>query len=432
MLRGARSLNSLAIAVAGICGCLFAATYTAQASHVAVQWHWPPPLDLSQSGGSSSRDPVLAMQQNGDLHVLWLEKPRVLTETLPDRYTLYHARSDRGGCNWTYSVPLTPSGYDRGQGAMDVDQDGLAHTVWVEHPYGFELWYALLSGDSWEEQTTIRETDEETYIVAPDLVVATDTIHVVWSEMNYGKHDIFYSRSEIRGYWIPATTTVETGQTSLNPRMAADPAGNLHLVWQENTTSPQIYYISGTVGFEETVWSTTTITVSEGLTQTATTPDIAVGPNNTVHVVFAVNVENQPYFQDIYYASFPVTDSGVVSATLIPGSRVKVTGLLPGFASPALAVFGTDEVYMAWNGRMGEDNSDRIYYAVSEDGGQTWSDPIPLSPENTEPDGFPSLAADGQAVHLVWQEKVSDTDQDICYTRRFSLRFPCPLAMKAY
>ena len=431
MLRG-NSVRPLAAAVMGICVTLLAATYTAQASYVAAQGGWPPPFDLSQSVDETSIGPDLAMAQNGDLHVIWMEPGGVT-------FTVYHAGSDDQGSNWVYSVPLTPADNHRYEAAVDVDQLGVVHAVWREQPGDHQLWYGQLLRGSWKE-TMITQTEMITrYVQSPGVVVTADFLHAVWSETNFGlgsQLDVFYSRSESGGEWSPATTTVETKATSLGSRVAADTAGNLHLVWQESPMGKpyQIYYISGTVETgesAETVWSMP-ITVSAGLTQTATTPDIAVGSDNTVHVVFGVNVENEPDVQDLYYASFPVTDAEVVSATLIPGTRVKVSGLLPNYASPALAVLGTDEVHVAWNGMIGDDYADRIYYVVSKDGGASWSDPVPVSPRDTEPHGFPSLAVDGVFVHVVWQEKVSDTDEDILYTRRFPISLSLPLTLKAY
>jgi hypothetical protein len=422
------SLSPLAVAVMGISATLLVAAYTAYASPATVQGGWPPPLDLSQSGDSISRGPDLSLAENGDLHVIWMQ-PQGAT------ITVYHAGSDDRGSNWSYSVPLAPASTDRLEAAMDVDPYGIAHVVWIEHPGSFQLRYAMLWEGSWEGMAGINETGPVTYMVAPDVVATPDFVHAVWSETAPAgfQTDIFYSRSEGGGSWSPATTTVETPLTSLNSAIAADATGNLHLVWEENSTPREIYYISGTVGTTRTVWSLP-ITVSAGLTQTATTPDIVVGSDGTVHIVFGVNVYEQQYVQDIYYASFPMSDALGVSATLIPGSRVKVSQLLPTFASPAVALFGDDQLHVAWNGWRAGDyaNSDRIYYAVSENGGVSWSEPVPVSPKDSWPDGFPSLAADEKFVHVVWQEKVSNTDQDIYYTKRFPVRAPLPLVLKAF
>jgi len=434
MLRG-DPLSPLAAAVMGICVTLLAATYTAHASHVAAEGGWPPPVQLSQSGDEASIGPELAIRESGGLHVIWMQAEG-------GTFTVYHARSSDQGSSWSYSVPLTPAGSSRYSAAMDVtevDEHWIVHTVWHERPGDNQLWYAQLSGDSWGEPEWITQTNPITQtnsaILAPDVVVTLGFVHTVWFAYGPTGHqfDVFYSRSQ-GGAWSPATTTVETHDGSLNPRVAADQAGNLHLVWEENTSPGAIYYISGTVGTEETVWSMP-ITVSEGLTQTATNPDIVVGSDNMVHVVFGVNVENEPDVQDVYYARFPATDTGVVSATLIPGSRVTVSGQWPSYANPAVALFGDDQVHVAWDGMMGADESDRIYYAVSEDRGLNWSDPVPASPRDSWPDswpdGLPSLAADDKFVHLVWQEAVSATGQ-VNYTRRFPVRLSLPLGLKAY
>jgi hypothetical protein len=429
MLRG-DSVRPLAAAVIGISVTLLAATYTAHASHVAAQGGWPPPLDLSQSGGSTSRGPDLVMGQEGDLHVIWME-PEGVT------FTVYHAGSDDQGSNWTYSVPLTPAGKGRYEAAMDMYQPGVIHVVWREQPGDDEVWYGQLVGGSWVETGTVTQTNViNRLIYSPDIVATSGFVHAVWSEMVYGplgssQLDVFYSRSESGDSWSPATTTVETDRFSVGCRIAADPEGNLHVVWEENTEPPQIYYISGTVGTEETVWSMP-ITVSGGLPVTATTPAVVVGSDHTVHVVFGLDVENQKDVQDVYYASFPVTDTDGISATLIPHSRVRISHLLPTYASPAVTLVGTDEVHVAWNGMIGDDYADRIYYVVSKDGGASWSDPVPVSPRNSESDGFPSLAADERFVHVVWEERVSGTDHDINYARRFPVRLSLPLGLKAF
>ena len=431
MLR-AQSLSPLAAAALGICVVLGAATYTAHASQSAALGGWPPPLDLSQSGGSDSKDPDLALLQNGDLHVIWME-PRGVTSTLFS--TLHHAKSRDRGANWTYSQPLTPKGQDRFQPAMDADEYGVLHVVWVEGKTLGQLRYTSLPGGNWGEPEEITSTTSA--MVSPDVVVATDTVHAVWSQMVPGpsgsQTDVFHSWSEAGGAWSPATATVETRFSSWSPRVAEDPSGNLHLVWEEDATPEEILYISGTVYASGTVWSMTT-TVSAELSQAAITPDVAVGSDYRVHVVFGAYVDGQTDVQEIYHAAFQANDPGAVSPTLIPGSRVTVSHQLPKFASPAVALFGDDQVHVAWNGWKEADYQDanRIYYAVSEDGGVSWSWPVPASPRDTEPDGFACLAADAQYVHLVWQEKASSTDEDIYYARRFPVRMPLPLGLKEF
>ena len=273
-------------------------------------------------------------------------------------------------------------------------------------------------------------------IDGPDVELTGVWVHAIWSESNpqpggVSKFDVYYSRSEGGSDWTLPGLAADSKQSSLRARVDSDGNGDLHVVWEENSSPREILYISGTVGMTETVWSLP-ITLSTGLTENATAPDIIVGSDDQVHVVFSVDVENQEHVQDVYYAGFEVGDTGSISPTLIPGSRVDISQLLPTFASPAVTLFGTDQVHVAWNGLMNADYSDRIYYVVSEDGGLTWSEPVPASPRDSWPDGFASLAVDDEFVYLVWQEKVSGVDQDIYYTRRFPVRITLPLGLQAY
>ena len=429
-----RRITFLTIAIASTLFLLLVAALSALAAPLADGGGWAPPTEVSQSGGSTSRGPSLALEDDGTLHAIWMERA-LLTDTL--YFTVYPARSTDGGNNWSYTTPLTPAGTSRYEGAMDMDEYGGLHLVWSEQPGEHEIWYGQLLDTGWEEHVMISTTEAVTVqIVGPDVEVAGDLIHALWSERTFGsggisKFDLFYSRSEGGEVWSPPTVAADTGQTSKDVSLASDPSDNIHVVWQENTDPAEILYISGTVYTTDTVFSAP-ITVSVGLTQSAAAPCIAVGSDDVVHVLFGVDVESQPDIQDVYYASFHLGATGSISPVLIPGSRVDISQLLPTFASPDVALFGTDELHAAWNGMKTGDYADRIYYSVSEDGGTTWSVPVPATPRDTSPDGFASVATDGEFVYVLFQEKVSSADQDIYLARRFPVRRSFPLSLRSY
>ena len=365
---------------------------------------------------------------------MWMQS--VLVTDTP-YLTIHHAHSEDQGLNWSYTVPLTPSGRDRFQASMDVDPSGIAHFAWWERPGEFEVWYTQLMDGNWEEKVLVTHTQYVTRQVAsPDVVAAGDLVHLVWSEKTpletgASEFDLYYSRSDD---WDASVIAADTSNSSLEASMAVDAHGDLHLVWAEDNTAPlprQIMYISGTVDSVQTVWSAP-ITVTAALTQNATTPAIAVGQDDVLHVVFGVDVEDQLHTQDVYYARFPISDTGSISPTILPGSRVRMSYMLPNFASPSIAVCGSLQVHVAWNGVQGVDYSDRIYYSMSEDGGLNWTDPFAISPKDSRADGFPALAVNEESVYLVFQEGVVGGDNDVLYTRRFPLKIQFPLAMKSY
>jgi len=430
----ARRTASLVVAAASTLLFLLIAGLTAWASSLSDEGGWPPAIELSQSGSSTSRGPTLLQQDDGSLHAFWMQQAAT-TDTL--RYTVYHASSADAGGNWSHTIPLTPTTTDRFEAAADLDEYGGLRLVWRESPGEHEVWYGQLWGGNWEERVRIAATESVTNIVGPDVEVAGDWIHAVWSQETLGEtgsnpYEVFYSRSEGGEVWSAPDLAAATGRTSLQLRIAADQHDNLHVVWWEDAKPREIMYISGTVYVTtDTVWSTP-ITLSWGLSESAATPFIAVGSDDVVHVAFGVDVKDQVHVQDVYYTRFPISDTSNISATLIPGSRVDISQLLPTYASPAIALMGPDNLHLAWNGRQGGDYSDRIYYSASQDGGTTWSDPVPATLRDSWPDGFASLAADGQFVYLLYQQKVSGADQDIHYTKRFPIRSPLALALKAY
>jgi hypothetical protein len=428
-----RRMAFLVAATASTLLLLLVAGLTAWASSLAVEGGWPAPTELSQSGDTTSQGPTLLLEDDGTLHAIWTQQAAI-SDTL--YYTVYPATSIDGGGNWSHTTPLTPSTSDRFEATADMDDYGGLHLVWRESPGQHQVWYAEFRNSSWKTRAMITATESVTNICGPDVEVAGDLLHAIWSEETLGPggsnpYDVFYSRSDSGEVWSTPAPAAATGRTSLQLRLAGDQHNDLHVVWWEDTDPRKILYISGTVGAEETVWSAP-ITISEGLTQSAATPCITVGSDDVVHVAFGVDVENQQHVQDVYYAHFPISDTDSISATLIPGSRVDISQLLPTYASPALALFDTDDVHLAWNGMKTGDYSDRIYYSTSQDGGTTWSDPAPATPRDSFPDGFASLAADGEFVYLLYQEKVSGDDQDIYYTKRFPVRITFPLALKVY
>jgi hypothetical protein len=432
-----RRIAHLAIVAASPLSLLIVAGLTAWASSLATEGGWPPPIEVSQSGDLSSRGPDLILEDDGTLHAIWMERAPVAS---PLTFTLFHASSTDGGRNWSFTLPLTPSGVHRYEGAADIDDYGGLHLIWHEAPGEYQVWYGQLLDTGWEEQVMISSTEYmTTYVVGPDVEVAGDWIHALWSEVTFGtggtsKRDLFYSRSEGGEIWTATTLELATNETSDQLRIAADQNDNIHVVWQENARMPnprEIMYISGTVYTTDTVWSTP-VTVSLGLSESAVTPNIAVGSDGVVHVVFAVETEADRDVQDVYYAHFPIWDTGSISATLIPHSRVEVSSLLPTDASPAIALSGTDSVHVVWNGIKPGDFADRVYYSVSGDGGTTWSEPVPATPRDTWPDCLPDLAVDGEFVHLLFLEKVSGADQDVYYTKRFPVKHTCPLGLKSY
>jgi hypothetical protein len=72
----------------------------------------------------------------------------------------------------------------------------------------------------------------------------------------------------------------------------------------------------------------------------------------------------------------------------------------------AIGVDDEDRIYVLWNANQAKDGPHRMYFAVSDDGAETWSDPVDASLAPTGANNlFPALVATGDGeVRIAWQD----------------------------
>jgi hypothetical protein len=79
----------------------------------------------------------------------------------------------------------------------------------------------------------------------------------------------------------------------------------------------------------------------------------------------------------------------------------------------AIGVDDLDRVYVLWNANEVKYGPHRMFFAVSEDGAETWSDPVDVSdaPAGTN-NVFPALVATGERdVRIAWQDDRNGFDE---------------------
>lgn len=422
-----RQVAYLTLATVSCSAVMLLAAFVAEASSL-LRVGWMIPQEVSQSGDARSKGPRMAVDDSGDIHLIWMDET-------PGQADLYYARSTDQGNTWSGSEQVaTP--LESEDGALAVDSSGTIHACWWEESweqthFEYNLLHAQMTTTTWSLQPTVVVTTGK--ISHPAIAQAAGNLHVVWSgKPSYVGPSLHYSRKLTSGgTWSDATVIADTEPMSLYAMMTVDTSDNLHVVWQENSSPYQILYVSGTVGMTDTTWSSP-ITVSTGLSTNATTPDVFVGADGMVHTAFGVDVAGEEKIQDLYHAKFPVSNTESISLSLIPGSRSRISAQLPRYVSPSIVVDGTGNVHVAWNGIRGSDLWDRIYHVMSDDQGESWSQPTAISPDDAWPDGYPTMATDGTLVHLAWQQKGLVDDNDIYYSHSLPICSLLPLALKDY
>ncbi|MFH1050339.1 MAG: exo-alpha-sialidase [bacterium] len=190
----------------------------------------------------------------------------------------------------------------------------------------------------------------------------------------------------------------KSSTTDPNAKSIASSGDLVHIVWYDSRNGNwEIYYKRSTDGGQ--TWKADT-RITENFF-TSDYPSIAV-ENLNVHIVW--EDENDGNFE-IYYKHS--TDGGTSWEP-----EVRLTNDIAESYQPSIAVSGSD-VHVVWY--ENRDGVWEIYYKHSSDNGISWSDDTRLT-SNPAESYFPSVAASGSLVHVMWSE-YRDEDEEIYYKR---------------
>lgn len=182
------------------------------------------------------------------------------------------------------------------------------------------------------------------------------------------------------------------------PAVAVDTWGNIHVVWEDDTATPdshEIYYKKSADGGKS--WTT-----NKRLTWTAgksTQPALAVDPFGALHVVWQ---DDTPGNGDIYYKTSP--DNG---ANWSAGGRIAwTTGISQ---APAIAVDSWGNLHVLWYDYT--PGNYEIYSMTSTNGGASWSKNQRVT-WTSGWSGHPAIAVDTAAnLHLVWADETPGSSE---------------------
>jgi hypothetical protein len=257
----------------------------------------------------------------------------------------------------------------------------------------------------------------------PDITLdAEGNVHVVWQENSSLYYDIYYKMFNVTDEtWIPAEL-VSTGCTydSIEPAIAVDADGNVNVVWTDKTTiasdgaDMDIFYnyrsgLSGTWNGPQVV-STTSTTVSEE-------PDIvvdAIGDAFIVWTDYADCTGDSGSDADIFY-KHRVRGTGLFDSVEL----VSIDSTTASY-SPAIAIDDSGNIHVTWDdltdyGGAGTDRD--IFYSKRTIG---WSSATVISTASNSASYDPAICIDNlNNIHIAWRDFAnyldSGSDFDIFY-----------------
>jgi len=242
----------------------------------------------------------------------------------------------------------------------------------------------LKAAATWKTTRLTFNSSESRY---PAIVLDSNNyIHMAWEDWSPGNAEIFYKKSTDGGVtWTTKRLTYNSGY-SWNPDIAVGPNNHIHVVWRDRTSANwEICYKRSTDG--GATWITKRLSFNTG---DSVFPIIAVDSKNYIHVVW---YDNSPGNWDLYYKRSE--DGGATWTTK------RLTYNPDGSYKPAIAIDSNDHIHLVWYDET--PGNSEIFYKKSTNGGTTWT-----TKRLTYNFGYsedPAIAVDSNNhIHLVWYE----------------------------
>ncbi|MBN2152280.1 MAG: hypothetical protein JW839_12590, partial [Candidatus Lokiarchaeota archaeon] len=258
----------------------------------------------------------------------------------------------------------------------------------------------------------------------PSMAMDSDgNIHVAWEDYSdYSgsgtDRDIFYRRwNATTASWSTIEVVSSAGSTndSFDPSLAVDVSGNVHVAWWELTgLNVDVLYRrwNATSGS----WSTTEVVSTEN-TNDSYSPTLALDGAGNAHVAWTL-FDFYLGEMNIYYKRWNATTNAWTVAE-------EVTTETSFCETPSLTVDGGGNVHVAWQDHINYGGSGTdldIFYKRWNPTTDTWTTTEVVSTQSTSASIFPTLAADVSGnVHAAWYDSTdyssAGTDYDIFYKR---------------
>jgi hypothetical protein len=239
---------------------------------------------------------------------------------------------------------------------------------------------AQAQGTGWS--APIQLSSDKVSAWFPDL--ATDeygSVHVVWSQSTGNYDNVMYTVSENGETWLPANDIIaieaDRGSEATRPRIIAnDLNSELYLTYRYN----QVFVASAknADGFRASAWSTTAILSS--IDQVAYFSDIQADSGGNLHLLVTWNVPT-PTCEICYHVFYRRLDKGASQWTDANDVSLKENGT----AKPNLMIDHQGNLHAVWEasdlggGAYGNvQQSSYLMYSRSMDGGNIWSEPEKL------------------------------------------------------
>jgi hypothetical protein len=250
-----------------------------------------------------------------------------------------------------------------------------------------------------EAQCESKNLSEDIYNQSkPRIAVNNDVVHVVWEDNSKGSNILYRQSIDGGNTWAAPTEITNNQANQQNPDIAVY-ENNVYVVWEDkrnlDKTGSDIYIKHSKDGGKS--WET-----EEQLTPNANQWDPRIAAyDEYVHLTWVDerNMESTNY--DIYYKRS--TDAGSSwdsEQRLTSNPSIQWRQSIAAYGDYVYVVY---EDHREWHYPPGGSKGIIVYYAISEDGGKTWSKENRLPTEGAWQQ-YPDVAAIEDRVYITWSD----------------------------
>ncbi len=218
--------------------------------------------------------------------------------------------------------------YPAGGMNLCVDYAGTPHVVWSTYPGNQEIFYSTFASDSWSEKTQINTPDSEEQDLDPAIAAdSTGNLHVVWTARTYGTpygYEILYSRFDGVGWSEEVQINEPDTRGDYAARIAADGPANLWVAWDGVDLSGE-YHIYA-IHYDGLQWSSE-YRLDSDTTDFDQSVWITLNPNGDPWVVWYGQFIDNPS-SDIFYNRYEGPQSQFIRGDANDDMAVKLSDVI--------------------------------------------------------------------------------------------------------
>lgn len=389
---------------------------------------------VSTESTSHSSFPSIAVESNGAVHVAW----RDLTNyggSGPD-FDIFYKYREVSGVWSTTEVVSTESTDESREPSLAVDSSGIVHVAWCDYTnYGGsgidkDIFYKIRDATGIWSTTEVVSTESTDDSYAPSLAVGNDgTVHIAWyDQTNYAgsgnDYDIFYKNKSSYGTWsVTEVVSTESINESSAPSLSIENPSKVHIAWNDNTdingcgADFDIFY-----KYKDGSWITTEVVSTES-TGHSFRSTLKVDSDSNIHVIWDdwTDYSGAGSDEDIFYKVKKSSGWSTTEVVSTESNEISYQSTLEVTSS---------NVHVTWKDMTdyGGSGADADIFYKSR-GSSSWITTEIVSTESTAHSEWPSIYIDTVGtIHFAWGDMTdyggAGTDNDIFYKNYSAGGFP--------